>query len=154
MLEDESRTVGSCALPLALYQTMQTAPMVWLEDSVHSRVERILRDYVIELCAEFTAKNGDHGFTLFSQRLLESLANIQKRLGGERYQRLHDVMNSALQEQARCGSVDLHRVWIEGLLREYYDPMYAFQREKKAGRIAFAGDQAAVLDYLRHQKTS
>jgi tRNA 2-selenouridine synthase len=58
-------------------------------------------------------------------------------------------MTRALQEQERCGSVDMHRVWIEALLREYYDPMYAFQREKKAGRIAFAGDQAAVLAYLR-----
>ena len=32
--------------------------------------------------------------------------------------------------QANCGSVDLHRVWIETLLREYYGPMCAFQREK------------------------
>ena len=154
VLEDESRTVGSCALPLALYQTLQTAPMVWLEDSLNSRVERILRDYVIELCAEFVARNGEHGFALFSQRLLESLANIQKRLGGERYQRLQEVMSSALKEQERCGSVDLHRVWIEALLREYYDPMYTFQREKKAGRIVFAGDQAAVLAYLRDHARS
>lgn len=149
VIEDESRTVGSCALPLALYQRMQSAPMVWLEDSLESRVERILRDYVVELSAEFTARNGEHGFALFSQRLLESLSNIQKRLGGERYQRLQTVMHSALQEQARGGSVDLHRVWIEGLLREYYDPMYTFQREKKSARIAFAGDQNAVLAYLR-----
>ena len=28
-----------------------------------------------------------------------------------------------------------HRVWIEALLREYYDPMYAFQREKKGSRM-------------------
>ena len=60
-------------------------------------------------------------------------------------------MEEALQEQERCGAVDLHRVWIEALLREYYDPMYAFQREKKGSRIAFAGDQAAVLEYLREQ---
>lgn len=149
VLEDESRTVGSCALPLALYQRMQDAPMVWLEDSLDSRVERILRDYVVQLCAEFTAKNGEHGFTLFSQRLLESLSNIQRRLGGERHQRLQAVMQAALKEQASCGAVDLHRVWIEALLREYYDPMYSFQREKKGSRIVFAGDQAAVLEYLR-----
>ena len=151
VLEDESRTVGSCALPLPLYQRMQNAPMVWLEDSLESRVERILRDYVVELNAEFIDKNGEHGFALFSRRLLDSLSNIQRRLGGERYQRLQAVMEAALGEQASCGSVDLHRVWIEALLREYYDPMYAFQREKKGARIAFAGDQAAVLAYLRQQ---
>ena len=110
-----------------------------------------MRDYVVDLSAEFTVKNGEHGFTLFAQRLLESLANIQRRLGGERHQRLQAVMEAALQEQESCGAVDLHRVWIEALLREYYDPMYAFQREKKGSRIAFAGDQAAVLEYLREQ---
>ena len=53
MVEDESRMVGSCALPLPCTQGMQTFPMVWLEDSVEGRVERILRDYVVDLCAEF-----------------------------------------------------------------------------------------------------
>jgi tRNA 2-selenouridine synthase len=56
-----------------------------------------------------------------------------------------------LAEQARSGAVDLHRDWIEGLLREYYDPMYAFQREKKGARIEFVGEQAAVLEYLRQR---
>lgn len=149
VIEDESRTVGSCALPLPLYQRMQGAPMIWLQDSLESRVERILRDYVVGLSAEFTAKNGEHGFTLFSQRLLESLSNIQRRLGGERHQRLRAVMQAALQEQASCGSVDVHRVWIEALLREYYDPMYTFEREKKNARIVFAGDQAEVAEFLR-----
>jgi tRNA 2-selenouridine synthase len=60
-------------------------------------------------------------------------------------------MEDALEEQARSGSVDLHRAWIEGLLSEYYDPMYAFQREKKGARIEFAGERDAVLDYLRER---
>ena len=53
-------------------------------------------------------------------------------------------MEDALAEQARSGAVDLHRGWIEGLLCEYYDPMYAFQREKKDARIEFAGERGAV----------
>ncbi|WP_339431916.1 MULTISPECIES: tRNA 2-selenouridine(34) synthase MnmH [unclassified Pseudomonas] len=151
VLEDESRVVGSCALPLPLYQGMQQYPMVWLEDSFEDRVERILRDYVVDLSAEFSAVHGEDGFVLFSQRLLESLNNVQKRLGGERHQRMLTLMEEALAEQARSGAVDLHRGWIEGLLREYYDPMYVFQREKKGGRIEFAGERAAVLEYLRER---
>ena len=151
VLEDESRAVGSCALPLPLYQGMQRFPMVWLEDSLQGRVERILRDYVVELCAEFIAVHGDEGFALFSERLLESLNNVQKRLGGERHQRMLILMEQALLEQGRSGAVDLHRGWIEGLLVEYYDPMYAFQREKKGARIEFAGEQRAVLEYLRER---
>jgi tRNA 2-selenouridine synthase len=152
VLEDEGRMVGSCTVPLALYQGMQQYPLVWLEDAFEDRVERILRDYVVNLCAEFTALHGeDEGFRLYAERLLQSLSNIQKRLGGERYQRLLTIMQAALEEQ-RSGAVALHRDWIAGLLCEYYDPMYAYQRESKAARIEFAGDQAAVIAYLTERK--
>ncbi|WP_271411435.1 tRNA 2-selenouridine(34) synthase MnmH [Pseudomonas sp. Q1-7] len=153
VLEDEGRIVGSCSVPLELYQGMQHFPMVWLDDSFEDRVERILRDYVVNLCAEFIATHGEeHGFSRFAERLRQSLDNILKRLGGERHQRMAALMDQALAEQQASGQVDLHRGWIEGLLREYYDPMYAFQRESKASRIEFAGDQAAVLAYLRQRK--
>lgn len=155
VLEDESRLVGTCSLPLELYQGMQEYPLVWLEDSFEGRVERILGDYVIDLCAEFIRVHGiEDGFRLFAERLLQSLSNIQKRLGGERYQRLLAIMQAALDEQQLSGNVDLHRGWIEGLLREYYDPMYAFQRESKAARIEFAGEQAAVIAYLKARQAN
>jgi tRNA 2-selenouridine synthase len=151
VLEDESRVVGSCALPLPLYRAMQVAPMVWLEDSLDNRVERILQDYVIDLHAEFVAMYGENGFALYAERLIASLNNIQRRLGGERHQRMFLQMEEALAEQARNGSVELFRDWISVLLREYYDPMYVFQREKKGGRIEFAGEREAVLEYLRER---
>src|SRR5690554_7464728 len=47
---------------------------------------------------------------------------------------------------SRLGS--LHRGWIEGLLGEYYDPMYVYQRESKAERVEFAGDAGAIRAYL------
>jgi tRNA 2-selenouridine synthase len=153
VLEDESRMVGSCTLPLALHQGMQGYPLIWLEDSLEGRVTRILGDYVRDLSAEFIAAHGpEEGFILFSARLQQSLSNIQKRLGGERFQRLAASMNAALLEQQRSGEVQLHREWIEGLLGEYYDPMYAFQQESKGLRIEFSGEQAAVVAYLRERK--
>jgi tRNA 2-selenouridine synthase len=127
------------------------APMVWLEDSLDNRVERILQDYVIDLHAEFVAMYGENGFALYAERLIASLNNIQRRLGGERHQRMFLQMEEALAEQARNGSVELFRDWISVLLREYYDPMYVFQREKKGGRIEFAGEREAVLEYLRER---
>lgn len=151
VLEDENRMIGSCALPLPLYQSMQGLPMVWLEDSLANRVQRILDDYVVNLCAEFVAVHGEQGFALFAERLLESLNKIHKRLGGERHQRLFLLMEAALAEQARSGDVERHRAWIEGLLGEYYDPMYAFQRESKGARIEFSGEHGVVLDYLRQR---
>jgi len=153
VLEDESRLVGRCSLPLELHQGMQRFPLVWLEDSRENRVERILRDYVIDLAAEFSALHGpEQGFALFAEQLRKSLAGIAKRLGGERFQRLSAILEAALAEQERSGEVATHRGWIEGLLAEYYDPMYAFQRESKASRVVFSGDQAAVVDYLRRSR--
>ncbi|MDH1573410.1 MULTISPECIES: tRNA 2-selenouridine(34) synthase MnmH [Pseudomonas] len=150
VLEDEGRIVGSCTVPLELYQGMQQYPLVWLEDSFENRVERILRDYVINLCAEFVALHGEElGRRLFAERLLQSMSNIHKRLGGERYQRLSEIMRLALDEQQRSGGIDLHRGWIEGLLKEYYDPMYAYQRDAKADRVEFAGDAVEVREYLK-----
>ncbi|QXH46088.1 tRNA 2-selenouridine(34) synthase MnmH [Pseudomonas xanthosomatis] len=150
VLEDEGRIVGSCAVPLELYKGMQRYPLVWLEDSFENRVQRILRDYVTQLCAEFVAVHGEEdGRRLFAERLRQSMANIHKRLGGERFQRLAELLNQALDEQLRSGEVSLHRGWIEGLLKEYYDPMYAYQRDAKADRIEFAGNAVEVREYLK-----
>ncbi|VXD01533.1 tRNA 2-selenouridine/geranyl-2-thiouridine synthase [Pseudomonas sp. 8Z] len=155
VLEDEARLIGRCSLPLPLYQGMQQYPLVWLEDSVENRVSRILQAYVVDLCAEFVALQGEQaGFETFAARLRESLANITRRLGGERYQRLAAIMDQALAEQAHDGQVETHRGWIEALLVEYYDPMYVFQRESKASRIEFAGEQEAVVAYLSQRNAS
>jgi tRNA 2-selenouridine synthase len=152
VLEDEGRIVGSCSVPLELYRGMQQYPLIWLEDTLQNRIERILRDYVVNLRAEFVELHGaESGFEKFAQQLQKNLAAIVRRLGGERHQRLAAIMDAALEEQLRSGNVDLHRGWIEGLLNEYYDPMYAYQRQQKADRVIFSGDQKAVTDYLRTQ---
>jgi tRNA 2-selenouridine synthase len=152
VLEDEGRVVGSRAIPLELFRGMQHYPMVWLEEPFELRVERILKDYVTDLCAEFVEANGEEtGFSVFADRLRGSLSSILKRLGGERYQRLAALMDDALAVQEESGAVDLHRAWITGLLSEYYDPMYAFQRDSKGARIEFAGDHGAVLQYLQER---
>ncbi|MEX1056242.1 MAG: hypothetical protein WED11_00810, partial [Natronospirillum sp.] len=40
---------------------------------------------------------------------------------------------------------------IRRLLTEYYDPMYNYQRERSERTVVFAGTQAEILDWLRHQ---
>lgn len=151
VLEDEGRIVGSCHVPLSLHNGMKEFPLVWLEDSLENRVERILQDYVVDMAAEFVALHGEgeQAFSAFRDHLSGSLSRIVKRLGGERFARLNTIMQQALDEQAAEGKVDTHCGWIAGLLNEYYDPMYAFQRESKAARVVFAGEQAAVIDYLK-----
>src|SRR3546814_11949114 len=102
--------IGSCALPLPLQQRMPQYPLVWLEDRLAGRVERILGDYVVDLCAEFVALLGDEaGFTAFAERLRLCLRHTVKRLGWERYLRLPAIMDAALAAQHRRGPLDLHR---------------------------------------------
>lgn len=150
VLEDEGQLIGCCSLPLPLYQGMSRYPIVWLEDDFDNRVERILQDYTIDLCAEFVALYGsDKGPTLFAERLRDSLARISKRLGQQRYAELDAVMAEALVQQASSGRIDRHRDWIATLLSDYYDPMYAYQCAKKEDRIVFRGNQRDVVEYLR-----
>lgn len=152
VLEDEGRHIGSCSLPAGLYQRMQQCPVVWLEEDRQARVERILRDYVSGLLAEFVALHGEEdGFEPYAARLRASLDNIARRLGDERHRQLRERMGQALDAQRRTGDAALHRGWIERLLADYYDPMYEHQRALKAPRIEFSGTAQAVLEYLRER---
>ncbi|MEB0151079.1 tRNA 2-selenouridine(34) synthase MnmH, partial [Pseudomonas sp. CCC2.2] len=58
------------------------------------------------------------------------------------------IMDSALIDQEKTGAVKLHRDCIIGMQSEYYDPIYAYQRDSKGPRIEFSGDQADVLENL------
>jgi tRNA 2-selenouridine synthase len=151
VLEDESRLIGSNALTPELLRTIQTAPLVWLEVPLPERIDRILREYVVELRAEFVAAHGAAGDTLFSQRLQDSLGAISRRLGGERYGRLMALMQAALARQLETGDCEGHRAWIQALLHEYYDPLYARHMQEKEQRIVFRGKADAVAEYLREQ---
>ncbi len=149
VVEDEGNHIGRCEVPLPLRQAMSCAPVVWLEESFDARVQRLVQDYTVDLCAAYLARwAGADGFARYAEHLQHSLAKIRKRLGGERHQRLLKEMQSALAEQDSTGSVARHRDWIAALLREYYDPMYAYQRSRLSTRIAFAGERDAVRAYL------
>ncbi|MBN8432257.1 tRNA 2-selenouridine(34) synthase MnmH [Microbulbifer salipaludis] len=150
VLEDESRLIGKCSIPFSLHQRMATLPIAWLDDAFENRVERILRDYVIDLCAEFIDCFGtEEGPEKFATALLQNLSKISKRLGGQRYQELQAIMQQALQVQSSNGDVEHHREWITRLLRDYYDPMYDYQISQKSDRIIFRGDQTAVVEFLK-----
>jgi tRNA 2-selenouridine synthase len=155
VVEDEGRFIGARDLPKALWQRMQASPLVWLEASFEERVERVLRDYVLDLASEHIDQLGPAaGFDAYAARLRDAMAAIAPRLGGERYARLSALLEQALASQSEYGETGLHRGWIEVLLRDYYDPMYAYQQQSRASRIVFRGDRAAVTDWLRQRSAS
>lgn len=155
-LEDEGRLVGRCALPLPLQAAMKTAPQIMIEESLASRVNVTLEDYVIAPVDEYLQAS-DAGQTRedaqvrLGEDLLAALDRIRKRLGGLRHGRLRAQLQEALVLQARTGSAEAHRVWIESLLRDYYDPMYDYMLSKRDGKALFTGSRAEVLAWLNER---
>lgn len=151
-VEDESRLIGRCALPLPLKAKMADCPIVVLESSVEERVDVVLQDYVIDMTAGFTERDGaELGLENFSQYLFASLERIEKRLGSERKNSLMTIMKEAISYQKQASglaSFEGHRVWIKKLLTEYYDPMYDYQLEKKAARVILRGNKELLMKEL------
>ncbi|MDI9244068.1 tRNA 2-selenouridine(34) synthase MnmH [Marinobacter sp. CHS3-4] len=147
-LEDESRLVGRCALPHSLRERMAAAPLLVLEQPIEERIRIIREDYVVNMSADYAARDGKvAGWEQFEEYLLSALDRIRKRLGGERHQTLRKLMQEALQRQASTGDVTGHDGWIRSLLENYYDPMYDYQLEQKAGRILVRGGPETIIDW-------
>lgn len=155
VIEDESRNIGSRNIPDYLFATFKQAPLILLDESIATRVDNTLQEYVIEALQEYQTLHGEErGYLAWAEYLTRSLDKIKRRLGGERHQELHGVMNDAIQHQATTGETALHRRWIESLLVEYYDPMYDYQIEKHKERVVFKGDKNAVLQYLSDETST
>ena len=135
VVEDESRTIGRLAIPVALYKAMQQAPIVLLDVDDADRIDSIYQEYVV------AADDPE-------PRLTAALSRIERRLGGVRYRELAALMDAAFRADASSRR-DAHRAWIRHLLEYYYDPMYDYQLAGKKDRIVMRGGTREVVDYLR-----
>ena len=148
VLEDESRLIGKRYLPPALVESMEKAPVVMLDVTLQERVEHTFENYILDALNERQQFHGEQeGFEAFREYLANSLFKIRRRLGGARYEELEKILQSALEDHAR-GNPEGHRQWIEILLRDYYDPMYAYQIRQKQNRVIFSGDRDSVKQFL------
>jgi tRNA 2-selenouridine synthase len=149
ILEDESRLIGRCAMPANLRDAMGRSPLVRLDSDLDSRTEHSWLNYILRKSSEWRQELGDEaaGFEAFVHDLRDSLKRVQKRLGGDRYVELSQIMERAI-EAHRAGDPTLHREWIRRLLLDYYDPMYDWQWQRHEGRVVFQGNYNAVLAYL------
>lgn len=149
VLEDESQLIGRCSLPHILRAAMNRSPLVVLEVPLQERVEHSYRNYILNKLEEWQQQAGaEAAFELFSQDLVQSLQRVQKRLGGVRFQEVSTMLQSALQAH-RQGDSQQHRIWIETLLHEYYDPMYDYQLGKHPARLLFRGNRDDIRAFLK-----
>ena len=145
VLEDEGRLIGRLALPDALRERMQAAPMLVLEESIEHRTWVVLEDYIEDLGRRFASAHGERGAELHQNKLLDDLSRIKKRLGGQRHKEVEEQMRQAFAEQRRSGNRELHRDWIETLLVQYYDPMYEYQLGKHEGEVLARGNSEEII---------
>jgi tRNA 2-selenouridine synthase len=151
-IEDESRNVGRLSLPTALHESLSRAPLALLERPIEARVEITLQEYVIDGLAEHQAACGAAAaFEAFSTYLTSSLDKVRRRLGGARHAQLRGLMEDALRRQRESGDLERHRIWIQAMLEDYYDPMYDHQLAQKRERVVFSGPPDAVQAWLEDQ---
>jgi tRNA 2-selenouridine synthase len=152
-LEDEGQAIGSLSVPITLYAAMKKAPIVHIDEPVDTRAKRILNDYIINNLQDFEQQDPLTAFGGFREYLLTSLGKIQRRLGGERYQQIKAIMESALTTQEVSGATEQHSEWIDRLLRDYYDPMYLYQLKKNSERIIFKGNTQEFWSWHKSSDT-
>jgi tRNA 2-selenouridine synthase len=138
LLEDESRTIGRIGLPDCLHAAMQRAPLVVLEVPRVERARHILGEYVT------APRAAGVDVVALRDRYLAAADRIARRLGGTR----HATVRGAIVDAFGGGGESAHLRWIECLLEWYYDPMYDYQLQRKAGRVSVRGDRETVLRAL------
>ncbi|MDH3326154.1 MAG: tRNA 2-selenouridine(34) synthase MnmH [Gammaproteobacteria bacterium] len=149
VIEDEGISIGSRRIPDVFFNRMKESSLIVLEASVEERVEITFDEYIIESLAEYQKLLGEsEGFKTWAENLQNSFERIQKRLGGVRYKEYRTILNDAIKNQRDSGESGHHKVWIENLLTQYYDPMYDYQLSLKKERQIFRGDRDAVLAFL------
>ncbi len=146
LLEDESKLIGRCSLTQSYRDKMQLSSIILLEESIEERVEVGLQEYVRDNLTDFQNELGnEEGFEQFQEGLKDSLLRIRRRLGGERYQQLADILDTAISLHVNQNNIDGYRPLIELLLTGYYDPMYEYQLSQKEGKILFKGNRKEIL---------
>lgn len=106
VFENESRLIGSCFLPQAIWDGLQTGPIIQLNVSLERRLERLSNEY--------------GGFS--SDLLIEKIQAISKKLGGQH-------AKSAV-EMVMSGDT---KGWINTVLN-YYDKTYSYSADKNKER--------------------
>lgn len=147
VLEDEGRNIGGRHLPAPLVDAMGRSPIVIIELPFKERIDRLWQEYVVDRYAQTVDLYGEEAEAAFASYLRDSVNRIKKRLGGQRTQEILSLMEDAIKRQHRDDFAS-HRLWLEVITAEYYDPMYRYQLQNRKERVAFRGNRQRVISGL------
>lgn len=106
-IEDESRMIGSCKIPDAIYSQMLQAPLLLLESPLEERLRRLIRDYGL----------------LPKNELIHATRALKKRLGEVRTKEVIACIED--EDLSKAAS----------LLLSYYDQTYLYSISKYNRKI-------------------
>jgi tRNA 2-selenouridine synthase len=118
LIEDESRMIGKRVIPERLFQRLQESPRLLLETPFDQRVENIFQDYILN------SSLGLAGDVTQFDRFHESVLAISRKLGDLRTKEILRDLQASREDFLNGRRLDSNRIWIEKLLRWYYDPAY------------------------------
>jgi tRNA 2-selenouridine synthase len=153
-VEDEGRRIGRVNMPDYLFSALLKAPRAILQVDIETRIQLIRDDYIQCNWPDYQQAFGDSAEAEFTRFVLDNLARIQKRLGGDRYQQVKQCFEPALKTLFKDGSVAEFDQGIQILLEQYYDPMYRYQIKDKKPEIIFEGPEAEFLQWAEEYCTA
>lgn len=140
LLEDESRLIGPSIIPDVFFRKMRSSEVVIVQEDLQFRVNEIFQSYVAD---EITVQ-GDFLF----DRFLQSLEQIQKKLGGTRYQEIKKDILFSRHEFKQNNHLHSNKIWIQKLLIYYYDPIYLESLKRRAVVKKFVGTFLECRQFL------
>lgn len=81
-----------------------------------------------------------------------SLNVISRKLGGMRFQEVLNDLENARLDFLNINEIQSNKVWIEKLVKYYYDPLYMNSLKRRQVIPCFKGSRKDVIDYLRYRK--
>ncbi len=149
MFESESHLIGRISLPAFFQNALRDAPVVELITPDCDRIRQIREDYITTAMNAFrVAHSEDESLAKLEQFISDNLGRIQRRLGGEKYQRLVALVPSAVNEIRLNLATESMDEIVRTLLHDYYDPLYAHKMLGREEQVVFSGSAAEIRDWL------
>lgn len=150
IFEDEGRHVGRCYLPQDYSLFVNSSSLVIVDSSFEERSYHILDEYVTKSQQAYVDHYGaESGLGQWLEYILGSMDKAKKKLGGQAHKELVHLAKSAFERQDGLLNNEDHLSWIRIFLKDYYDPMYAYQLEQNKKQIIFRGNRTEVSAYLK-----
>lgn len=149
MFESESHLIGRISLPVFLQDALRAAPVVELVTSTEDRIKQIRADYIgTAMRHHRQTLSESECYRRLESFIGDSLGKIQRRLGGERYQRLSAMVPQAVAEiESNSGTETMDQI-VNTLLHDYYDPLYAHKMIGREGQIVFKGTADEIKSWV------